>query len=159
MDIKLTPIGIIHTPYQEDAPFTEYEEAEGEFIVEVDEKFAQGLHLLDQLKYCYLIFYIHKSKKEPKLRVYPPRGGGKEVGLFATRSPNRFNPIGLTIAKIKKIEGNRIYTSGLDILDGTPLLDIKPYIRDFDMKKDANLGWIDTETIPPEKWRELNRSD
>ena len=75
--------------------------------------------------------------------IYPPRGNGKKVGMFATRTPNRLNPIGLTIAKIKKIEGNRIYTAGLDILDGSPLLDIKPYIRDFDMKEDANLGWIE----------------
>lgn len=155
MNINLSPIGIIHTPYANDAPYTNFEEAEGEFYVELDEKYADGLYLLDQLKYCFLIFYIHKSKKEPSLRVHPPRGGGKEVGLFATRSPNRFNPIGLTISKIKKIEGNRIYTEGLDILDGTPLLDIKPYIRDFDMKEDANLGWIDTETPPPKNWQEL----
>jgi len=63
--------------------------------------------------------------------------------MFATRTPNRINPIGLTVAKIKRIEGHRIYTHGLDILNGTPLLDIKPYIRDFDMKDDSNLGWIE----------------
>lgn len=155
-EVILSPIGVIHTPYKEDAPFTNYEDAEGEFYVEVDEKYLDGLYLLDQLNYCYLIFNFHKPRKEPHLRVHPPRGGGKEVGLFATRSPNRYNPIGLTIARIKKVEGNSIYTSGLDILDGTPLLDIKPYIRDFDMKDDANLGWIDPETQPPENWKELN---
>ncbi len=89
------------------------------------------------------------------MHIFPPRGNGKEVGLFATRSPNRINPIGLTVAKIKKIEGNKIYTYGLDILDGTPLLDIKPYIRDFDMKEDSNLGWIDSDILPPENWEEL----
>jgi tRNA-Thr(GGU) m(6)t(6)A37 methyltransferase TsaA len=151
MEINFSSIGEIHTPYKEDAPFTNYEDAEGEFYVELDKKYLDGLYLLDKLKYCYLIFYIHKSRKKPHLRVHPPRGGGKEVGLFATRSPNRFNPIGLTIAKIKKIEGNRIYTNGLDILDGSPLLDIKPYIRDFDMKEDANLGWIDSMSRPEDK--------
>ena len=86
---------------------------------------------------------LHYSTKPARMQIFPPRGNGKEVGLFATRSPNRINPIGLTVAKIKSINGNRIYTFGLDILDGSPLLDIKPYIRDFDMKEDANLGWID----------------
>lgn len=144
MEIKLIPIGTIHTPYCENAPFTDYEDAEGEFYVEVNNEYSAGLYLLDEMTYFYIIFYIHKPDKRPMLRVFPRRGNGKEVGLFASRSPNRFNPIGLTIAKIKRIEGNRIYTSGLDILDGTPLLDIKPYIRDFDMKADANIGWIET---------------
>lgn len=142
-DIRLFAIGKIHTPYLEEAPRTDYENAEGEFYAELDDKYTEGLYLLEKLNYCYLIIHFHKSKKEPRLHIFPPRGNGKEVGLFATRSPNRFNPIGLTIAKIKKIEGNRIYTYGLDILDGTPLLDIKPYIRDFDMKEEANMGWID----------------
>jgi len=144
VEIKLIPIGTIHTPYLETAPFTDFEDAEGEFYVEVNNEYSAGLYLLDEMTYFYIIFYIHKPDKRPMLRVFPRRGNGKEVGLFASRSPNRFNPIGLTIAKIKRIEGNRIYTSGLDILDGTPLLDIKPYIRDFDMKADANMGWIET---------------
>jgi tRNA-Thr(GGU) m(6)t(6)A37 methyltransferase TsaA len=154
--IILHPIGIIHTPYSETAPYTNYEEAEGEFFVEVDKKYTAGLHLLDQLNYCYIIFHFHKTRKEPGLRVFPPRGGGKEVGLFATRSPNRINPVGITIARIRRIDGNRIYTSGLDILDGTPLLDIKPYIRDFDMKEDANLGWIEPDKTPPAEWKEIS---
>jgi tRNA (Thr-GGU) A37 N-methylase len=91
------------------------------------------------------------------MRLFPPRGSGKEVGLFATRSPNRLNPIGLTVARIRKVEGNLIYTHGLDILDGSPLLDIKPYIRDFDMKEDANLGWIEPDAAAPEKWKEFRQ--
>ena len=148
MEIKLTPIGIIHTPYSDDAPFTDYEIAEGEFWVELNEIYTDGLYLLDKLTYCYIIFHLHKPKKEPKMRIYPPRGNGKEVGLFATRSPHRINSIGLTVAKIKKIEENRIYTYGLDILDGSPLLDIKPYILDFDKKDDANMGWIEDSISP-----------
>ncbi|MCD4736568.1 MAG: tRNA (N6-threonylcarbamoyladenosine(37)-N6)-methyltransferase TrmO [Bacteroidales bacterium] len=143
MKFEFEPIGTVHTPYLEDAPFTNYEEVEGEFYIELNEEYEQGLYLLDKLKYCYIVFYIHKQKKVPRMFVYPPRGNGKKVGMFATRTPNRLNPIGLTIAKIKKIQGNRIYTFGLDILDGSPLLDIKPYIRDFDMKEDSNLGWIE----------------
>lgn len=155
MDIKLCTIGTIHSPYKEDAPYTDFENKGGEFYIEVDDEFVEGLHLLEKLNYCYIIFHIHKQKKPPRMHVFPPRGNGKKVGLFATRSPNRINPIGLTVAKIKKIEGNKIYTYGLDILDGTPLLDIKPYIRDFDMKEDSNLGWIDSDILPPENWKEL----
>jgi tRNA-Thr(GGU) m(6)t(6)A37 methyltransferase TsaA len=142
--IDIIPIGVIHTPYKDDAPFTDFENAEGTFYVELNPEYLDGLYLLDKLNYCYLLFQFHKPKREPKMRVFPPRGNGIEVGLWATRSPNRINPIGLTIAKIKKIDGNRIYTNGLDILDGTPLLDIKPYIRDFDVKEDANMGWIES---------------
>jgi len=136
------PIGTIHTPYGETAPFTNFEEAEGEFWVEVDDRYREALYLLDKFRYVYLVFFLDRGR-EPKLKVQPPRGKGITVGLFASRSPNRFNPIGLTIARILRIEGGRIYTSGLDILDRTPLLDLKPYIRDFDCKEDANMGWIE----------------
>jgi tRNA-Thr(GGU) m(6)t(6)A37 methyltransferase TsaA len=64
------------------------------------------------------------------------------VGVFASRSPTRPNPIGLSVVRIKRIEGNVIHVSGLDVFDGTPLLDIKPYIDELDVKKDANLGWV-----------------
>lgn len=120
-----------------------YEDKEGDFYIELNPEFTEGLYLLEKLNYCYILFHIHKQKKPPRMHIFPPRGGGKEVGLFATRSPNRINPIGLTVTRIKRIEGNRIYTYGLDILNETPLIDIKPYIRDFDMKEDANLGWIE----------------
>ena len=74
--------------------------------------------------------------------VSPPWAKGKKVGVFASRSPVRPNPIGLSIVRIKKIVGNKIYTSGLDVFDGTPLLDIKPYIKDLDNKDNANYGWV-----------------
>ncbi|OQX75911.1 MAG: tRNA (N6-threonylcarbamoyladenosine(37)-N6)-methyltransferase TrmO [Bacteroidetes bacterium 4484_249] len=142
MEIKFNPIGIIHTPFKDDTPFSDFENAEGEFFIELDKKYEDGLYLLDKFKYLYILFHIDRPRKKPHLRVTPPRGDGREVGLFATRSPHRFNSIGQTIAKIKKIEKNIIYTSGLDILDNTPLIDIKPYVRDFDMKEDSNTGWI-----------------
>lgn len=143
--IHFSPIGVIHTPYIEDAPFQHYEEAEGLFFIELFKEYKQGLYLLDRFRYIYILFYMDRLKKPWHLRVHPHRGHGMEVGLFATRSPNRINPIGLTTARIFRIENNRIYTSGLDILDSTPLLDIKPYVADVDMKPDANMGWIDPE--------------
>jgi len=76
------------------------------------------------------------------MRVSPPWAGGKQVGVFASRSPVRPNPVGLSIVRIKKIAGNKIYTSGLDVFDNPPLLDIKPYIKGLDNKDDADYGWI-----------------
>ncbi len=67
----------------------------------------------------------------------------KKVGLFASRTPERPNPIGLSVVRIKKIIGNKIFTLGLDVFDNTPLLDIKPYVKDLDSKKDSNYGWIE----------------
>ena len=69
MDIQFKPIGFIHTPYADDAPYTRYEEIDGEFYVELNKAYIDGLYLLDELNYCYLIFYIHKSKKQPSLRL------------------------------------------------------------------------------------------
>jgi tRNA-Thr(GGU) m(6)t(6)A37 methyltransferase TsaA len=77
------------------------------------------------------------------MTVIPPWTGDTKVGLFASRSPVRPNPIGISIVRVKRIINNEIFTSGLDVLDGTPLIDIKPYIKDLDSKCDANYGWIE----------------
>lgn len=142
MSIILNPIGIVRTPYTDFAPFYQYENLDGDFYLEIRPEFADGLFRLDQFKYVYIVFYLDRSK-DFKLTVEPPRGKGIKVGLFASRSPNRINPIGITTARVLKVEANRVYTSGLDILDNTPLLDIKPYIADVDIKSDANMGWIE----------------
>jgi len=75
--------------------------------------------------------------------VSPPWIPGTKIGLFASRTGVRPNPIGISIVRIKKIEDAAIFTSGLDVFDKTPLLDIKPYIKDLDSKEDANYGWMD----------------
>jgi tRNA-Thr(GGU) m(6)t(6)A37 methyltransferase TsaA len=76
------------------------------------------------------------------MKVTPPWTKGQQVGLFASRSPLRPNPIGLSVVRVKEVSENRVYTSGLDVFDNTPLLDIKPYINDLDSKCDANNGWV-----------------
>ncbi|GAB4310976.1 MAG: hypothetical protein Kow00127_00830 [Bacteroidales bacterium] len=136
------PIGVIHTPFREKAPFHGFEEAEGEFCVELFPEFTEGLYRLDSFSHCWIIFWIDRPEKKPSMRVHPPRGNGLEAGLFATRSPHRPNSIGLTLVKILRIKENKIYTSGMDILDQTPLLDIKPYIPDKEAIADAAHGWI-----------------
>jgi tRNA-Thr(GGU) m(6)t(6)A37 methyltransferase TsaA len=142
-------IGTIHTPYSEltGAPYQPIVTDGHEqrlFYVELDQGYAEGLHRLDSFHYLYLLYHIDRLKKPCKLQIAPSWTGDQTVvGLFASRSPVRPNPIGLSIVRLYAVEGHRIYTSPLDVFDNTPLLDIKPYIRDLDTKPDANYGWID----------------
>ena len=139
----LKQIGVIRTPYKNNAPYQPIEEDQGDFQIVVDSQYIEGLHKLDQFNYIYVIYYIHRVSQEVKNIVTPSWTGGIEVGTFASRSPVRPNFIGLSIVRIKKILENKIFTTGLDVFDGTPLLDIKPYIKDLDSKDDANYGWIE----------------
>ena len=140
---KLRQIGIIRTPYIDNAPYQPVQEDEGDFCIVVDPQYVNGLHKLAEFRYIYVIYYIHQIERELSMLVSPPWSGSTEVGVFASRSPIRPNFIGLSIVRIKRIINNKIFTSGLDVFDRTPLLDIKPYIKDLDSKPDANYGWIE----------------
>jgi len=139
---KFRQIGIIRTPYNDDAPYQPVQEDEGDFCIEVDSQYLNGLHKLEKFHYIYVIYYTHRIKQELSMTVTPPWTGGLKIGLFASRSPVRPNFIGLSIVRVRGIVNNKIFTSGLDVFDKTPLLDIKPYIKDLDSKSDANYGWI-----------------
>jgi len=141
--ITCKEIGVIHTPYTDTAPYQPIADDEGEFFIEVYSNYSKGLSELDSFRYMYIIYYIHRLTQEVTMEVSPPWAHGLQIGLFASRSPLRPNPIGISIVKIKKIDKNKIFTSGLDVFDGTPLLDIKPYVKDLDSKCDADYGWID----------------
>ncbi len=143
--IQFKAIGVIHTPYTHWAPNQPIErDEEGDnFVVDLDPKLVQGLEDLDRFNYVILVYHLNRQKGEVSMSVTPSWAKDRSAGLFATRTPNRPNPIGISIVRLKKIEGHRIYTSPLDVFDGTPLLDIKPYIAGLDSKDDANLGWID----------------
>lgn len=141
-DLVLGAIGVIKTPYLDNAPYQPIDTDEQEFFLQVDKQFVAGLKDLDSFTYIYVLYYIDRLKSVPEMEVSPPWADGQKVGLFASRSPVRPNPIGLSVVRIKEIIGDRVYTSGLDVFDGTPLLDIKPYINDLDSKCDANNGWV-----------------
>jgi tRNA-Thr(GGU) m(6)t(6)A37 methyltransferase TsaA len=143
LSFKLKRIGVIRTPYIDNAPYQSLDEDEGDFRIVVDSQYTDGLYKLGKFRYIYVIYYIHRVVRRLSMIVSPPWAGGTRVGLFASRSPVRPNPIGLSIVRIKSIVNNEIHTSGLDVFDGTPLLDIKPYINDLDSKSDANYGWIE----------------
>ena len=130
MDIVYHPIGVIRSPYREMAPFQPREDdACGPFILELFSEYASGLQGLEKHEYVVVLFHIHRARGyDGSNMAHPPHMNGGTVGLWASRSPNRPNPIGLDVARILKIEGNRVHTTGLSALDGTPLLDVKPYI-------------------------------
>lgn len=140
MEIKLQSIGVIRTPYTADPPHQPDPEADGEFYLDLNPDLAAGLDKLESYKYLYVLFHLDRLDRPVRMTVTPPKSGGLEVGLFAGRSPARPNPIGLSAVRLKRIEGNRLFISGIDALDGTPLLDLKPYIRRLDCKDDADNG-------------------
>ncbi|MCF6267375.1 MAG: tRNA (N6-threonylcarbamoyladenosine(37)-N6)-methyltransferase TrmO [Desulfuromusa sp.] len=141
-NFSLNPIGIIKTPYLDNAPYQPVDTDEQEFYLQLKPDYVAGLKDLDSFTYIYALYFIDRLNAAPKMEVAPPWAAGQQVGLFASRSPLRPNPIGLSVVRVKEIKGNRVYTSGLDVFDNTPLLDIKPYINDLDSKCDANNGWV-----------------
>jgi tRNA (adenine37-N6)-methyltransferase len=97
---------------------------------------------LDGFEYVWILSWFHKNTTW-KPKVMPPRGPEKKRGLFATRSPHRPNPIGITVAKLVSVDGLKLTVSGTDLIDGTPVLDIKPYIAYVDALPDARAGWLE----------------
>jgi tRNA-Thr(GGU) m(6)t(6)A37 methyltransferase TsaA len=141
------PIGIIRSPFR-DAPGTPIQPvfAEGtEGTVEVFPQYADGLRDLEGFERVWLIYWFHKAPSGP-LRVTPFRDTA-EHGIFATRAPCRPNAIGLSCVRLLSVAGNVLTIGGVDILDGTPLLDIKPYVPAFDSFSDAKAGWLDAQRV------------
>lgn len=102
----------------------------------------QSLKGLGEFSHVWLLSYFHLNTNKNFLStVHPPRLQGKTVGVFASRSPHRPSPIGLSAAKLERIEGDTLYLSGTDLVDGTPILDIKPYIPAYDAVPRAKAGW------------------
>lgn len=144
--LKIEPIGKIHSPYTsiENMPIQPKGASDVEGYVEVNEKYVDGLKDLEGFSHIYLIYRFHESKRTELLVT--PFMDTQERGVFATRSPLRPNHMGISIVRLKKIEGNKITVTGIDILDGTPLLDIKPYIEKFDLVKQSTSGWMNAST-------------
>jgi len=143
MKIVYKPIGIIHSPFDklEDMPIQPSSESSGPGVVEVYPEFAPGLKDLEGFSHVYLLFHMHKTG-EVKLKVTPFLDE-QSRGLFATRAPSRPNPIGLSLVKIVRIEKNLIHVDRVDVLDGTPLIDLKPYVPAFEEVEEARIGWLE----------------
>jgi tRNA (adenine37-N6)-methyltransferase len=143
LEIQYRSIGIIHSPFNnlEDMPIQPTSDSSGSGFLEIFPEFIEGIKDLEGFSHIYLLYVFHKGGR-PKLSVTPfldkePRG------IFATRAPNRPNPIGLSLVELLRVEENLVYIDRVDILDGTPLLDIKPYIPAFEDSNNVRIGWLE----------------
>ena len=141
--IAVQPIGIIHSPYKETKgiPIQGTFDDKIEAWIELRDGYADGLKDLDGFSHAILIYYFHRSQRE-EIEGRPFLEQEKH-GIFAIRSPHRPNHIGLSVVKIKRIQDNRMHFTEVDVLDGTPLLDIKPYVKYFDSRDNVISGWLD----------------
>ena len=140
---QLMAIGLIHSPFKEPGGTPiQPSFAEGtEGIVEVFPEYAEGLHDLDGFERIWLLYWFDRASSLC-LRVVPFRDEVQR-GLFATRAPCRPNPIGLSCVRLLSIKHNVLTIGGVDILDGTPLLDIKPYVPEYDAFPQSRAGWLE----------------
>lgn len=141
--MNIHPIGVIHSPHNDPAhgPIQPCYDWSSLGKVEVFPEYEEGLSDLEGYSHIYLIYYFHKAHPSPMLAE--PFLQKRKHGLFATRLPGRPNPIGLSLVKLLGREGRFLNVAGIDALDQSPLLDIKPYSRRFDCIPDASSGWQD----------------
>jgi tRNA-Thr(GGU) m(6)t(6)A37 methyltransferase TsaA len=142
-EIVFHPIGTVHSPHQELAGMPIQPAAakgiKGRVVLDPD--FQNGLKDLEAFSHVMLVYYFHQAKS-PELLVKPFLDDTKR-GVFATRAPRRPNGIGISVVKLLAVEGNILEVENLDILDGTPLLDIKPYVPEFDGQEEVRIGWLE----------------
>ena len=141
----MRPIGVIHSPFT-DKKQTPIQPTRSQAVgqVEVYPEFAEGLQDVEGLSHLILLYVFHRSSGY-NLRVKPFLDDQLR-GLFATRYPCRPNPIGLSIVRLIARHDNVLEIEGVDVLDGTPLLDIKPYVPDFDAQENVRVGWYETRS-------------
>lgn len=145
MVIILQSIGLVHSPFKSKqdidpekfASSTGFDKIEGE--LEIDEEFSEGLTDIEEFSHIIVLYGFHKSEGFKLLTT--PFLDNTPRGVFATRSPRRPNPIGMTIVKLIEKKNNILRVSGLDIIEGTPIVDIKPYTP-RDQKEHIEIGWL-----------------
>jgi tRNA-Thr(GGU) m(6)t(6)A37 methyltransferase TsaA len=139
-DASLYFIGRIHTPWRErDECPKNARESDAACTIVVDPRWAKGLSGLETASHVIVLYWMDQARRD--LVVQSPRHYAERNGTFALRSPARPNPIALSVARLERIEGNTLFVAGLDCLDNTPLLDLKPYFASTDSVPDAHVGW------------------
>lgn len=143
MQTTFTAIGTIHTPFTrlEGMPIQPSGARDVKGTIDLEPIYEEGLRDLDGFSHIILLYHFHQSKGY-QLTVKPFLDT-VERGLFSTRAPRRPNPIGLSIVELARIEGPVLHVRGIDVLDGTPLLDIKPWVPTFDVRENVRAGWLD----------------
>lgn len=148
-NITYHPIGIVHSPFKspEGTPIQPVAAKGTEAIIEIFPQFSEGLTDLEHFSHIYILFDLHLAQKKELMVV--PFLDNKPHGIFATRSPGRPNSIGISVVILDRIENNKLHVKNIDILDGSPVLDIKPYIPQFDVFENVESGWFpkNKETI------------
>ena len=117
-------------------------DAPGRVELDPDQIPPEALQDLDGFDFIWLVTYLHLNTDRWAARVRPPRGGGRR-GVFSTRAPHRPNNLGLSAVRLVSVEGLTLHLAGVDLIDGTPVLDIKPYVHFADAFPDARAGWVD----------------
>ncbi|HEY85664.1 MAG TPA: tRNA (N6-threonylcarbamoyladenosine(37)-N6)-methyltransferase TrmO [Chloroflexi bacterium] len=137
------PIGVIHSPHKvmSKTPIQPVFCSDIKGTVVLDAEYADGLKDLQEFSHIYLFYYFHQSQKTC-LRLKPYLSD-QEHGIFATRTPHRPNKLGMSLVRLMKIKDTILHVKDIDILDGTPLFDIKPYIQRFDSRENTRSGWQD----------------
>jgi tRNA-Thr(GGU) m(6)t(6)A37 methyltransferase TsaA len=142
MEYVMRPIGVIRTPFSDPSQTPiQPSRSKAEGTVEVDAAYEEGLEDLEGFSHIILVYLFHCSSGY-SLKVKPFLDD-RQHGLFSTRYPRRPNPIGLSVVRLIGREGRILHIAGADVLDGTPLLDIKPYVPEFDAQADVRFGWLE----------------
>jgi tRNA (adenine37-N6)-methyltransferase len=144
MILEFKPIGAIYTPFKElsGMPIQPAGAVGVKGTVKLFEEYRAGLKDLDGFSHIILLYHFHLSRGFNLVVV--PFLDSQPRGLFATRAPKRPNPIGLSVVQLDRIEGGVLHVQNVDVLDGTPLLDIKPYVPEFDEEKGIRTGWLES---------------
>jgi tRNA-Thr(GGU) m(6)t(6)A37 methyltransferase TsaA len=158
-EIKYTPIGIIHSPFSgiEGMPIQPTGAKGVTGSVEVFPEFCAGLKDIEGFSHIILVYHFHLSKKH-SLKAKPFLDK-KVRGVFAMRGPARPNPIGISAVRLVKVKGCVLHIEDVDIVDGTPLLDIKPYVPDFDWRSVEGTGWLEGKSQNVDRQRSDGRFD
>jgi tRNA-Thr(GGU) m(6)t(6)A37 methyltransferase TsaA len=141
-EVVYKPIGVVHSPFKmpQDVPIQSVAAEGVTGHVEVTKEYIGGLKDVDGFSHLILIYHFHLAQDYSLL--VRPFLDERRHGVFSTRAPSRPNPIGVSVVRFVKMEKNVLHIQDVDIIDGTPLLDIKPYVPDFDQRKAERTGWL-----------------
>jgi tRNA-Thr(GGU) m(6)t(6)A37 methyltransferase TsaA len=142
IEVRYKPIGIIHSAFKETegVPIQSIAARDLKGLVEIFPEYSQGLRDIEGFSHILLIYHFHKTRR-PQLMVKPYLDDHLH-GVFATRAPARPNPIGISIVRLVAVEENILHIKDVDVVDGTPLLDMKPYVPEFDARETDRIGWL-----------------
>ena len=141
-NIIYTPIGTIHSPFEcvDGTPIQSTGAKGVKGTITIQERFAQGLKDLSDFSHIIILYHFHLSSGCAML--VKPFLDDHERGVFSTRAPRRPNPIGISVVRLTNVDGNTLFIEDVDVINNTPLLDIKPYVPDFDCKDVEKIGWL-----------------